>query len=282
MSMANSSDLIFSPRDTLTIRVSESEPAETALKISNPTSEHIAFKVKTTSPERYLVKPNHGLIRYGRQSEVTIIIVHTKKKDILTEALTSPANCRDKFLVQSLGIDAILADELESKTSLELADAITQLFVKKDKFKLQAKKLPVELLLDDPPRKDGSGVEKGHISVGKSPELTNSRLMPGTPEAMFAEIVALRKKYDDLVAFTVNLTAERDSISLDLPNSHTCPEGVPQDKTASFGGSSLNAERRGMDSDMPPASSMTSVISISLISCLFGWCSSQLVRQCGS
>jgi len=199
-----------------------------------------------------------------------------------TEALTSPANCRDKFLVQSLGIDAILADELESKTSLELADAITQLFVKKDKFKLQAKKLPVELLLDDPPRKDGSGVEKGHISVGKSPELTSSRLMPGTPEAMFAEIVALRKKYDDLVAFTVNLTAERDSISLDLPNSHTCPDGVPQDKTASFGGSSLNAERRGMDSDMPPASSMTSVISISLISCLFGWCSSQLVRQCGS
>merc|ERR1712078_150676 len=88
----------------------------------------------------------------------------------------------------------------------------------------------------------------------------------------FAEIVALRKKYDDLVAFTVNLTAERDSISLDLPNSHTCPDGVPQDKTASFGGSSLNAERCGMDSDMPPASSMTSVISISLISCLFGWC----------
>ena len=81
-----------------------------------------------------------------------------------------------------MGIDAILADELESKTSLELADAITQLFVKKDKFKLQAKKLPVELLLDDPPRKDGSGVEKGHISVGKSPELTSSRLMPGTPD----------------------------------------------------------------------------------------------------
>ena len=40
--------------------------------------------------------------------------------------------------------------------------------------------------------------------------------MPGTPEAMFAEIVALRKKYDDLVAFTVKLTTERDSLSSDL------------------------------------------------------------------
>lgn len=282
--MANSSDLIFSPRDTLTIRVSENDTAETILKITNPTCEHIAFKVMTTSPERYLVKPNHGLIRYGRQTEVTIIVVHTKKKDILTEAATlrSPANCKDKFLVQSLGIDALLADDLESKTSHELADAITQLFVKQDKFNLQAKKLPVVLLLEDPPRKDGFRVEKGQISVGKSPELTSSRFMPGTPEAMFAEIVALRKKYDDLVAFTVNLTAERDSISPDLPNSRTSLKGAPQDKPQSFASSSLNVGRNGLDIDMPRGSSMTSVISIALISCLFGWCSSQLVRQCGS
>merc|ERR1711865_134041 len=123
------------------------------------------------------------------------------------------------------GIDALLADDLESKTSHELADAITQLFVKQDKFNLQAKKLPVVLLLEDPPRKDGFGVEKGQISVGKSPELTSSRFMPGTPEAMFAEIVALRKKYDDLVAFTVNLTAERDSLSADLAVANSSLQG---------------------------------------------------------
>ena len=33
---------------------------------------------------------------------------------------------------------------------------------------------------------------------------------------MIAEVVAQRKKYDDLVAFTVNLTAERDALATEL------------------------------------------------------------------
>jgi hypothetical protein len=32
------------------------------LYISNPTSSPVAFKVKTTNPERYLVRPNQGIL----------------------------------------------------------------------------------------------------------------------------------------------------------------------------------------------------------------------------
>ena len=39
---------------------------------------------------------------------------------------------------------------------------------------------------------------------------------PGSPEAIFAELSALRKKYDDLVAYTVNLTGDRDYLNNEL------------------------------------------------------------------
>ena len=134
--------LSFVPDESLTIRVSEAHQAQTALRINNLTAENVAFKVKTTTPERYLVKPNHGLIRDGCTAEITIIIVSTKKKEILNKfTLNGPFDCNDKFLVQSATIDNAIMDDLESKTSHELADAITRLFCKKDKKELHAKKI---------------------------------------------------------------------------------------------------------------------------------------------
>jgi len=220
-------DLSFTPKETLTIRVSEGHPAQTTLRIGNLTAENVAFKVKTTTPERYLVKPNHGLIRDGCNAEIAIIIVHAKKKDILAKAtLNGPINCNDKFLVQSATIDSTIMDELESRTSHELADAITRLFGKKAKKELRAKKLPVELLFVDLPVDDVNfGDERGRLFLHKPLETTAPVPIPGTPEAMFAEIVALRKKYDDLVAFTVNLTAERDSLSADLAVANSSLQG---------------------------------------------------------
>ena len=78
--MSSRMGLSFVPDESLTIRVSEAHQAQTALRINNLTAENVAFKVKTTTPERYLVKPNHGLIRDGCTAEITIIIVSTKKK----------------------------------------------------------------------------------------------------------------------------------------------------------------------------------------------------------
>ena len=35
----------------------------TTLKLGNPTEKMVAFKVKTTAPRHYCVKPNSGLVK---------------------------------------------------------------------------------------------------------------------------------------------------------------------------------------------------------------------------
>jgi len=93
---------------------------------------------------------------------------------------------------------------------------------KKDKKDLRAKKLPVELLF---PATDSTA--DNVRALHKPMEATTAGPMPETPEKMFAEIVTLRKKYDDLVAFTVNLTAERDDLSKKLADPRAAPGVVP-------------------------------------------------------
>ena len=41
---------------------SENEFSSVSLKITNPTEKRIAFKVKTTAPKRYCVKPSGGVL----------------------------------------------------------------------------------------------------------------------------------------------------------------------------------------------------------------------------
>lgn len=218
--------LSFQPKDALVVVIGESGGAQTTLLITNAGPETAAFKVKTTTPDRYLVKPNHGLIRAGQTAEVIIVVPAAKKREILTTArLSGAAKCTDKFLVQSAVVERATAEDLEGKSSQDLAEAVTRLFSAKDKKQLNAKKLLVEFQyqgLSESPLTSVSASSdaeraKENLSLRKASfDTTAPTPIPGTPEAMFAEIIALRKKYEDLVAFTVNLTAERDTLANDV------------------------------------------------------------------
>lgn len=212
--------LKFSPDECLDIVFSEGDNAETKLQITNTGLSPCIFKVKTTTPDRYLVKPNHGLIRQAAVTEISIVVVQSKKKDIMALAKAKGMmKCTDKFLVQSSVVDASVVGELEGKTSTELAEAITRLFGKREKRMLNAKKLLVDFMVPESRAGDGYHLAtESTIEPLQKPlfEVAAPTPIPGTPEEMFAEIVTLRKKYDDLVAFTVKLTAERDSLSTNL------------------------------------------------------------------
>ncbi|KIH88066.1 integral er membrane protein [Sporothrix brasiliensis 5110] len=79
-------------RRPFTVEVSES------LRIRNPNSTPVAFKVKTTAPKQYCVRPNSGRIEPDREVEVTVLLQAMKQDP--------PADykCRDKFLVQAVPI----------------------------------------------------------------------------------------------------------------------------------------------------------------------------------
>jgi len=65
------------------------------LKIKNPNRLPVAFKVKTTAPKQYCVRPNSGRIEPGKEVEVTVILQPMKQEPSLD------IKCKDKFLVQS-------------------------------------------------------------------------------------------------------------------------------------------------------------------------------------
>jgi len=70
------------------------------LRLKNPHSDPVAFKVKTTAPKQYCVRPNSGRIEPGKDVEVQILLQAMK------EDPPPDAKCRDKFLVQSVLVTA--------------------------------------------------------------------------------------------------------------------------------------------------------------------------------
>ncbi|KAI4356732.1 hypothetical protein L6164_000727 [Bauhinia variegata] len=65
-----------------------------SLQLSNKTDDHVAFKVKTTNPKKYCVRPNTGIVL--PRSICDVIVTMQAQKE-------APADmqCKDKFLFQS-------------------------------------------------------------------------------------------------------------------------------------------------------------------------------------
>lgn len=63
-------------------------------KLTNPTSKKIAFKVKTTAPKRYCVRPNNGSISPGQTVSIAIMLQ-------ATDGTIADKN-KHKFLIQSV------------------------------------------------------------------------------------------------------------------------------------------------------------------------------------
>ncbi|KAG9306441.1 hypothetical protein G9A89_003551 [Geosiphon pyriformis] len=68
------------------------------LTVSNPNHEPVAFKVKTTAPKQYCVRPNSGRIEAGQSVTVQVVLQPMKEDPPLDY------KCKDKFLVQSVAI----------------------------------------------------------------------------------------------------------------------------------------------------------------------------------
>ncbi|XP_047318251.1 vesicle-associated protein 1-3-like [Impatiens glandulifera] len=76
------------------------------MTLTNKTDQHVAFKVKTTSPKNYCVRPNNGLVLPGSSCSVTVTM--QAQKELPSEYM----QCKDKFLVQSV----LVPNEVAAKT----------------------------------------------------------------------------------------------------------------------------------------------------------------------
>lgn len=169
------------------------------------------------------MRPNQGLIQPGKSEDVTILLVDRDKDQLIANYNSlgdaALASCKDKFLVQSIAVDN--AKELSDYDSLSKLWST----MPSSNTAIANKKLPVQHKM------------KGSSTTGATPtpprNTTDVKSMNDTQKT--AEIQSLRRKYDELVAFSVNLTAERDMLNNSLEQTKRDLQGerrIPKTTTA--------------------------------------------------
>jgi len=99
--------LKINPTDELPFQSEEGQDACATITLTNSTTKCVAFKVKTTSPEKYRVRPSSGIIRPHCQCEVIVQLQSLYKTTSLS---------RDKFLVMAISVETSVL------TNQELSD----------------------------------------------------------------------------------------------------------------------------------------------------------------
>ncbi|GLB37884.1 putative MSP (Major sperm protein) domain containing protein [Lyophyllum shimeji] len=92
--------LVFTPDSSLKFKGPFTQRNECHWIIANPHALATTFKVKTTAPKRYYVRPNGGRIEPGASVDVLVIM------EALAEEPPPGTACKDKFLVESSLIPA--------------------------------------------------------------------------------------------------------------------------------------------------------------------------------
>ncbi|KAI1817344.1 VAMP-associated protein [Poronia punctata] len=129
------------------------------LRIRNTTTHPIAFKVKTTAPKQYCVRPNSGRVEPGKEVEVQVIL------QVMKQEPPPGAKCRDKFLVQSVAI----TPDKEFASLAAIWDVI-------EKSDIQEKKIRV-VFLDPKPKASG-----GDVAVSTPSKSTGLNGTESTPD----------------------------------------------------------------------------------------------------
>jgi len=199
------------------------------MKLRNEQTNHLAFKVKTTQPRRYLVRPNQGIVAPGSSEIVSILLVDKDRQSLWStyERLGQPGldNSKDKFLVQSCTVTDDFASQFKNEPRAdggqykkELVEALTSMWNKATsgtEIPVFNKKLHVKHIAGSvaasasvTSRSGGAAGLPTSFQEGKRNDADKM-----SPDQLQDEVTSLRRKYDELVAFSVNLTAERDILN---------------------------------------------------------------------
>ncbi|KAL2812812.1 PapD-like protein [Aspergillus granulosus] len=107
------------------------------LHLTNNNQDAVVFKVKTTAPKHYCVRPNSGRIEPGKHVEVQVLLQAMKDEP------APDAKCKDKFLVQTVAVTK----------DMEFAN-VSSIFEKATKSSIQERKIRVTWQPADDPLAD--------------------------------------------------------------------------------------------------------------------------------
>ncbi|KAM7400242.1 hypothetical protein PAMA_004780 [Pampus argenteus] len=111
--------LVLDPPSDLKFKGPFTDVVTTSLKLKNPSDKKVCFKVKTTAPRRYCVRPNSGVIDPGATVSISVMLQpfdydpnEKSKHKFMVQTIFAPPNVSD---MDSLWKDAKPDDLMDSK-----------------------------------------------------------------------------------------------------------------------------------------------------------------------
>lgn len=98
--------LLLDPPSDLRFKGPFTDVVTTTLKLSNPSDRKVCFKVKTTAPRRYCVRPNSGVIEAGGSVNISVMLQpfdydpnEKNKHKFMVQTIFAPATITDMDLL---------------------------------------------------------------------------------------------------------------------------------------------------------------------------------------
>ncbi|XP_043988074.1 vesicle-associated membrane protein-associated protein B/C isoform X2 [Gambusia affinis] len=111
--------LVLEPQQELKFRGPFTDVVTATLKLTNPTDRNVCFKVKTTAPRRYCVRPNSGIIDAGTSINVSVMLQpfeydpnEKSKHKFMVQSILAP---RDMTDMEGVWKEAKPEDLMDSK-----------------------------------------------------------------------------------------------------------------------------------------------------------------------
>ncbi|WPH01112.1 VAMP-associated protein [Acrodontium crateriforme] len=245
------------------------------LRLSNPNSDPVAFKVKTTAPKQYCVRPNSGRIDPGSSVEVQVLLQAMK------EDPPADARCKDKFLVQSVAITG-------GQDTTNIAQIWTNI-EQTAKSSIQEKKIRVTFLPADgtaaatngvsheeqPPAYNSpiavaSGLTPARKSVGPDDSLIGDRSFGDTTETSHSPAPAQQQSSIGAAAAAIGLPTSQDELKrqLDAANAkiqqlqQQATEGLRQRKPATGDEKSVTASGGSLQTAPAPGGVSVQIVAL--------------------
>ncbi|XP_027002539.1 vesicle-associated membrane protein-associated protein B/C isoform X2 [Tachysurus fulvidraco] len=149
--------LILEPQHELKFRGPFTDVVTTTLKLSNPTDRNVCFKVKTTAPRRYCVRPNSGVIEAGTSVNVSVMLQpfdydpnEKSKHKFMVQSLMAPPDMTDmeglwkeakpeELMDSKLRCVFEIPNENEKTHDMDTSKMISSSFLKSDSSTLSMK-----------------------------------------------------------------------------------------------------------------------------------------------
>uniref|UniRef100_A0A7N0SZD1 MSP domain-containing protein n=1 Tax=Kalanchoe fedtschenkoi TaxID=63787 RepID=A0A7N0SZD1_KALFE len=137
-------DLLSIHPSELKFPFEEKKQSSSCMQLTNKTDQYVAFKVKTTNPKKYCVRPNGGIVLPGSTCNVTVTMQAQKEAP-------PDMQCKDKFLLQSVVVTSGTAAK----------DVTSEMFNKEEGKVVEEFKLRVLYILATAPSPVPEGSEEG-------------------------------------------------------------------------------------------------------------------------